>query len=271
STHEARRGFLFRLSERAFDAMLRLYERRLDWVLRHRFITLMVFLATLAMTVHLFLAIPKGFFPQHDTGLITRISEAAQVVSFAEMKRRQEALGAIIGKDPAVATYAMSVGVGGSTSTLNTGRFYITLKPREQRDVSAFQVIARLRPQLEKVEGARLFLQAAQDVNVGGRLSRTQFQYTLQDANLDELNEWAPKVMEKIKSLPGLLDIATDQQSSGPSLTLTIDRDQASRYGLTPQLIDDTLYDAFGQRQVAQIFTQQNTYHVVLEVLPELQ
>jgi HAE1 family hydrophobic/amphiphilic exporter-1 len=165
----------------------------------------------------------------------------------------------------------MSVGVSGSTATLNTGRFYITLKPRAQRDVSAAQVIARLRPKLEKVEGARLFLQAAQDVNVGGRIARTQFQYTLQDANLDELNEWAPRLLEKLKALPELRDVATDQQMSGTSLMLTIDRDQASRYGLTPQLIDDTLYDAFGQRQVAQYFTQQNTYHVVMEILPELQ
>jgi HAE1 family hydrophobic/amphiphilic exporter-1 len=268
---EERHGRLYRLSERGFDALLRLYARGLDWVLRHRLITLGVFLATVAATVHLFLAIPKGFFPQQDTGLITGISETAQDVSFAEMKRRQQALSAIVGKDPAVAAYASSVGVSGSTGTLNTGRFYITLKPRAERDVSAFQVIARLRPQLEKVEGARLFLQAAQEVNVGGRLARTQFQYTLQDANLDELNAWAPKVLTRLRTLPELRDVASDQQISGTSLTLAIDRDQAARYGLTPQLIDDTLYNAFGQRQVAQIFTQQSTYHVILEILPELQ
>jgi HAE1 family hydrophobic/amphiphilic exporter-1 len=165
----------------------------------------------------------------------------------------------------------MAIGSGGATSTINNGRFFITLKPKGKRDVSAGQVIARLRPQLEKVEGARLFLQASQDVNVGGRLARTQFQYTLQDANLDELNEWAPKVLEKLKGLPMLRDVATDQQMSGTTLTLSIDRDQAARYGITPQAIDDTLYDAFGQRQVAQYFTQQNSYHVVLEILPELQ
>jgi HAE1 family hydrophobic/amphiphilic exporter-1 len=271
SMHDVRHGPVYRLSERAFDALLRGYERALDLVLRHTFATLCLFLATLAATVYLFLAIPKGFFPQQDTGLITGISEAGQDVSFAEMMRRQEALGAIIGKDPAVATYAMAVGVGGATQTLNTGRFFITLKPRAERDVSAGQVIARLRPQLEKVEGAKLFLQAAQDVNVGARIARTQFQYTLQDANLDELNEWAPRILETLRSLPQLRDVATDQQTSGTSLTLTIDRDQASRYGLTPQLIDDTLYDAFGQRQVAQYFTQQNSYHVVMEILPELQ
>ena len=268
---DERHGRLYRLTERGFDALLRGYARRLDSVLRHRFVTLLVFLATVAITVHLFVTIPKGFFPQQDTGLITGISEAAQDVSFAEMKRRQQALGEIIGKDPAVATYAMAVGVSGATATLNTGRFYITLKPRAERDASAFEVIARLRPQLEKVEGARLFLQATQDVNVGARIARTQFQYTLQDANLDELQEWAPKVLEKLEALPQLRDVASDQQMLGGALTLTIDRDQASRYGLTPQLIDDTLYDAFGQRQVAEFFTQQNSYNVVMEILPELQ
>jgi HAE1 family hydrophobic/amphiphilic exporter-1 len=268
---DERHGRLYRLTERGFDALLRGYARCLDSVLRHRLATLLVFLATVAVTVHLFLTIPKGFFPQQDTGLITGISEAAQDISFAEMKRRQQALGEIIGKDPAVATYAMAVGVGGATATLNTGRFYITLKPQDERDASAFQVIARLRPQLEKVEGANLFLQATQDLNVGARIARTQFQYTLQDANLDELQEWAPKVLEKLKALPELRDVASDQQTLGGALTLTIDRDQASRYGLTPQLIDDTLYDAFGQRQVAEYFTQQNSYNVVMEVLPELQ
>ena len=268
---ETKHSRFYEITERGFEALLGAYERGLDFVLRHQFPTLCVFLATLGLTGYLFVTIPKGFFPQQDTGLITGISEAGQDVSFAEMMRRQEAIGEIIGKDPAVATYAMNIGAGGSTSTLNNGRFFITLKPRNERNVSAFQVIARLRPQLEKVEGARLFMQAAQDVNVGGRLARTQFQYTLQDANFDELNQWAPKILEKLKTIPQLRDVASDQQMSGTALTLTIDRDQASRYGLTPQLIDDTLYDAFGQRQVAQYFTQQNSYHVVMEILPELQ
>jgi len=271
SEHGAKHGRFYEITERGFDRMLAGYARGLDFVLRHQFATLCTFLVTLGLTVYLFLIIPKGFFPQQDTGMVTGISEAGQDVSFEEMKRRQEALGDIIGRDPAVATYAMAIGNGGSTSTINNGRFFITLKPKAERDVSAYQVIARLRPQLEKVEGARLFLQASQDVNVGGRLSRTQFQYTLQDANLDELNEWAPKVLEKLKSIPSLRDVASDQQTAGTTLTLAIDRDQASRYGLTPQLIDDTLYDAFGQRQVAQYFTQQNSYHVVMEILPELQ
>jgi HAE1 family hydrophobic/amphiphilic exporter-1 len=268
--HERKHGHFYRITERGFDRMLGGYTRGLDFVLRHQRLMLCVFFATLALTGYLFVKIPKGFFPQQDTGLITGTSEAAQDVSFAEMMRRQVALGDIVAKDPAVATYAMVLGGGGSAAP-NTGRFFITLKPKDQRDVSAGQVIARLRPQLEKVEGARLFLQAAQDVNVGGRAARTQFQYTLQDPNLAELNEWAPKVLAKLKSLPMLRDVASDQQIAGTALTLTIDRDQASRYGLTPQQIDDTLYDAFGQRQVAQYFTQQNSYHVVMEILPELQ
>src|SRR5262252_1699847 len=271
SEREVRHGRFYQITERGFDRMLAGYERGLDLVLRHQFATLCVFLLTLGLTIYLFVIIPKGFFPQQDTGMITGISEAGQDVSFEEMKRRQEALGEIISSDPAVATYAMAIGNGGSTSTLNNGRFFITLKPKRERDASAYQVIARLRPQLEKIEGARLFLQASQDVNIGGRLARTQFQYTLQDANIDELNQWAPKVLEKMKSIPAVRDVASDQQTAGTTLTLNIDRDQASRYGLTPQLIDDTLYDAFGQRQIAQYFTQQNSYHVVMEILPELQ
>jgi hydrophobic/amphiphilic exporter-1 (mainly G- bacteria), HAE1 family len=271
SEKETKHSRFYDFTERGFDKMLRGYEKSLDVVLRHQFTTLCVFLATLAGTIYLFVIIPKGFFPQQDTGMITGISEAGQDVSFAEMKRRQEAIGQIVSKDPAVATFAMAIGNGGATSTLNNGRLFISLKPKNERDASAGQVIARLRPQLEKVEGARLFMQASQDVNIGGRLARTQFQYTLQDANLDELNEWAPKVLAKLKSISALRDVASDQQTSGTTLTLAIDRDQASRYGITAQLIDDTLYDAFGQRQVAQYFTQQNSFHVVMEILPELQ
>jgi hydrophobic/amphiphilic exporter-1 (mainly G- bacteria), HAE1 family len=161
--------------------------------------------------------------------------------------------------------------IGGSGGALNTGRMFITLKPRDERSASAQQIISRLRPQLDKVEGARLFMQAAQDVRVGGRISRTQFEYTLQDANLAELNEWAPKILARMQKLPELRDVATDQQTQGTTLTLTIDRDNASRLGISPQLIDDTLYDSFGQRQIAQYFTQLNSYHVILEILPELQ
>ena len=262
-------GKFYQWCEAGFNWMLRWYERGLDIVLEWRFVTLMVFFATLALSVVLFIAIPKGFFPQQDTGLITGASEAAQDISFAEMKNRQEALGKIVLDDPAVASVAMAVGGGGSA--LNTGRMYITLKPRDDRDVTAQQIISRLRPKLDNVEGARLYLQAAQDVRLGGRATRTQFEYTLQDSNLDELNEWAPKILAKMQTLSELRDVATDQQTKGTTLTLTIDRDNASRFGITPQLIDDTLYDAFGQRQIAQYFTQTNSYHVILEILPELQ
>ena len=268
---EVHRGRFYQITERGFEFLLAVYTRALDAVLRHRFITLLVFFATLGLTTYLFIVIPKGFFPQQDTGLITGVSEAAQDVSFAKMMELQQALGEVVAEDPAVATIAMAIGAGGSTASLNNGRMYITLKPRDERDVTAFQVITRLRPKLEKVEGARLFLQAAQDINVGGRSSRTQFQYTLQDANLDELNALAPKVFEKLKSLPDLRDVATDQQTAGMTLTIDIDRDRASRFGLTPEAIDATLYDAFGQRQVAQYYTQQNSYHVVMELLPQLQ
>ncbi|RJF69231.1 multidrug efflux RND transporter permease subunit [Rhodopseudomonas palustris] len=267
--HAVKHGRLYELSERGFEAMLRAYERGLDLVLRWRLTTLMVFFATLGLSVYLFMVIPKGFFPQQDTGLITASSEAGQDISFADMKAHQEALGKIVQADPDVASVAMAI--GGSGSALNTGRMYITLKPRDGRAASAQQIIARLRPKLEQVEGARLFMQAAQDVRLGGRPTRTQFEYTLQDANLTELNEWAPKVLAKLQTLPELRDVASDQQTEGTTLTLTINRDSASRFGIQPQLIDDTLYDAFGQRQVAQYFTQTNSYHVILEVLPELQ
>jgi hydrophobic/amphiphilic exporter-1 (mainly G- bacteria), HAE1 family len=262
-------GRFYQLSERGFDAMLRAYERGLDLALSWRRTTLITFFVTMALSVYLFVIIPKGFFPQQDIGLITSTSEAAQDISFAEMLRQQEALGAIVQADPAVATVAMVIGGNGRAG--NNGSVYITLKPLAERDANAMQVISRLRPKLEKVQGARLYMQAAQDVRMGGRPTRTQFEFTLQDANLDELNEWAPKVLAKMKTLPELRDVATDQQSEGTTLSLKINRDTASRYGILPQLIDDTLYDAFGQRQVTQYFTQLNSYHVILEILPELQ
>jgi len=266
---ETRHGRFYNWSERAFDAMLRGYERVLDVAMSWRKVTMVVFFATLALSFYLFVIIPKGFFPQQDNGLITATSEAAQDVSFEEMVRRQEALGRIVQADPDVASVAMAI--GGSGRAGNNGNIFITLKPRDERTANAQQIIARLRPKLEPVEGARLFMQAAQDVRLGGRPTRTQFEYTLQDANLDELNEWAPKILAKMQTLPQLRDVATDQQSLGTTLQLNINRDTASRYGIQPQLIDDTLYDAFGQRQVTQYFTQLNSYHVILEILPELQ
>ena len=267
--HEQKHGRFYQWSERFFDGMLRLYERGLDVVLRWQFTTLCVFFATVILSGVLFVAIPKGFFPQQDTGLITGASQAAQDISFADMKRIQEELGKVVQADPDVASIAMAIGGGGSA--LNTGRMYITLKPRDERTATAQQIIARLRPKLDKVEGGKLFLQAAQDVRMGGRATRTQFEYTLQDANLDELNAWAPKILAKMETLPQLRDVATDQQTQGTTLTLTIDRDTASRFGIQPQLIDDTLYDAFGQRQVTQYFTQLNSYKGIIEILPQMQ
>jgi HAE1 family hydrophobic/amphiphilic exporter-1 len=266
---ETRHGRLYQWSERGFEAMLHGYERGLDLALRWRFATLMVFFASLALSIYLFVIIPKGFFPQQDNGLITATAEASQDVSFGTMKQRVEALGKVVQSDPDVASVAMAIGGGGRAG--NNGNLFITLKPRDQRGASAQQIISRLRPQLDKVEGARLYMQAAQDVRLGGRPSRTQFEFTLQDADLAELNQWAPKILTKMQTLPELRDVATDQQTNGTSVELKINRDTAARYGIQPQLIDDTLYDAFGQRQVAQYFTQLNSYHVILEILPDLQ
>jgi hydrophobic/amphiphilic exporter-1 (mainly G- bacteria), HAE1 family len=266
---ETKHGKFYQWSERAFERMLHAYERGLDLALRWSRTTLCIFFATVALSVYLFVIIPKGFFPQQDNGFLTAVSETAQDISFADMERHQEQLSAIVQADPAVDSIAMFIGGGGTA--LNSGRMYVTLKPHDERKANAEQIIARLRPKLEKVEGARLYMQASQDVRLGGRATRTQFEFTLQDANLAELNEWAPKILAKMQTLPELRDVATDQQTTGTTLTLTIDRDTASRYGIQPQLIDDTLYDAFGQRQVTQYFTQLNSYHVILEILPELQ
>jgi HAE1 family hydrophobic/amphiphilic exporter-1 len=269
SHHESRHGPFYQWSERLFERMLRSYERGLDLALGWKRTTLLIFFATIALSVYLFMIIPKGFFPQQDNGFLTGVSEASQDISFAFMKRKQEELSEIVQADPAVDSIAMFIGGGGTA--LNSGRMYITLKPHNERDVDAQRIIARLRPKLAKVEGARLYLQASQDVRLGGRATRTQFEFTLQDANLDELNEWAPRILAKMQTLPELRDVATDQQTEGTTLQLKIDRDTAARYGIQPQLIDDTLYDAFGQRQVTQYFTQLNSYHVILEILPELQ
>jgi hydrophobe/amphiphile efflux-1 (HAE1) family protein len=263
-------GRIYLLFERFFDGMAAGYRRGLDLVLRHQRSTLAFFLATVTAAIALYLIIPKGFFPQQDTGMLIGVSQAAQDVSFPEMERLQQRLTSVVQGDPAVADVVSAIGATGG-QTINTGRFFITLKPRSERDVTADQIISRLRPKLAEVEGAVLFLQSAQDVQVGGRLSRTQYQYTLQDPDLTELDTWAPRVLSRLKSMPQLRDVASDEQTNGATLTLTIDRDQAARFGIQPQAIDDTLYDAFGQRQVTQYFTQTNSYHVVMEVLPALQ
>jgi hydrophobic/amphiphilic exporter-1 (mainly G- bacteria), HAE1 family len=266
---ETRHGRFYLWSERAFDATLHGYERGLDVAIRWRRTTLLIFFATLALSIYLFVVIPKGFFPQQDNGLISATAEASQDISFAAMQQRMEDLARIVQADPDVASVAMAI--GGSGRAGNNGNMFITLKPRDERKANAQQIIARLRPKLEKVEGARLYMQAAQDVRLGGRPTRTQFEFTLQDADLGELNEWAPKILSKMQTLSELRDVATDQQTQGTTLELKINRDTASRYGIQPQLIDDTLYDAFGQRQATQYFTQLNSYHVILEILPELQ
>jgi hydrophobe/amphiphile efflux-1 (HAE1) family protein len=268
---ERRRGGLFRLSEAFFDGMLALYERGLGWVLRHRAITLAATMATVVLTGYLYVIIPKGFFPQQDTGFIVAVSEAAQDISYPAMLERQARLIEIVRQDPGIDGVISIVGTNAINSTVNNGRMLINLKPRAERDASAMEIINRLRPKLAPVEGIALFMQAAQDINVGGRFTRTQYQYTLQDADLDELDRWAPILQRALEKLPALRDVATDQQIAGPTLALEINRDAAARLGISTQAIDDTLYDAFGQRKIAQYFTQLNSYWVVLEVDPAFQ
>jgi HAE1 family hydrophobic/amphiphilic exporter-1 len=266
--HASKHGRLYMLFERGFDALLNGYKRGLHLVLRHQFLTLCGFIATVAATGFLFFIIPKGFFPQQDTGFISGFAESAQDASFQSMNARMVELADVVRRDPDVAGFGMN----GSSSTYNTGNFYIGLKSKEAgREASADQIIARLRPQLAKIQGVNLFLQAGQDIRVGGRSSRTQYQYTVTDANLDELNTWAPKLLQRLRQLPELTDLASDQQNAAASAVLTIDRDRAASFGITPATIDATLYDAIGQRQVAQYFTQLNSYHVVLEVTPAMQ
>ena len=264
-------GRIYRVIEGGFNAMLGFYRRTLDIVLRHQAITLGVFFATMALTVVMAIEIPKGFFPIQDTGLIQGFGEAAQQTSPAEMMRLMHKLGDVILRDPDVESFGSQTGSTGSAQSANTGRFFITLKPRDERKLNASRIIDRLRPQLAKVEGANLFLQPAQDINVGARIARGSFQYTLQDTNIEELDEWSQKLLDKLKTVPLLADVTSDLLANAPRLQITINRDQASRFGISPQAIDDTLNDAFGQREITQYFTQLKTYFVVLEILPELQ
>ena len=264
-------GRLYRLSERAFDGLLALYEHGLKVVLRHRFITLMVMLGTIALTGYLYVVIPKGFFPQQDTGQIVGITEASQDISFAAMVQRQQALVDVLLKDPAIESVSNYIGPGGPTATLNQGRVFIVLKPSYQRDVSADQVINRLRPQLAKIQGIALYMQAAQDITIGARLTKTQYQYTLTDADSTELAQWSATFVEKMKAIPGVIDVASDQANAGPMLDVTVNREVASTFGILPSTIDNVLDDAFGQRIVSTIFSPLNQYHVVLEVDPRFQ
>ncbi len=267
--HASEQGWFYRKSEYAFNWVIARYGSTLQWVLRHQPLTLMVTLATLVGTIILYIIVPKGFFPVQDTGVILGVSQAPQTVSFEEMSNRQQALAKVILKDPAVDSLSSFIGIDGINTTINSGRIQINLKPLDVRGINASEIIRRLQPQLANVDGITLFMQPVQDLTVEDRVSRTQFQYTLEDVDANELTTWTARLVEKLKTLPSLRDVATDQQNGGLQTILVIDRDTASRLGIGMQQIDDTLYDAFGQRLVSTMFTQLNQYHVVLEVASE--
>jgi hydrophobe/amphiphile efflux-1 (HAE1) family protein len=271
SSSEEKAGRMSRALERTFDAMQSAYQKSLIVALRHKPVTLAIMLLTIAATIVLFVIIPKGFFPQQDTGMIMGITESAEDVSPTDMGKRQLAVIDLISEDPAVANATGYIGPGGPTVTENNGRLFIQLKPHNQRDVSADEVIRRLGAKLQSVQGIRAYLQAAQDINLGARLSKTQYQYTLTDVDQVELDTWASKLFKELQTLPELSDVATDQATSGRQLNLEINRDAAARLGIDPATVDNTLYDAFGQRHVAQIFTTLNYYYVIMEVEPQFQ
>ncbi len=261
-------GRAYRASEEAFLWVLRVYERSLAWVLRHAALTLGVLLLTIGVNVYLLIIVPKGFFPQQDTGRIIGGIQGVQDTSFQAMRQRITRFVDIVRADPAVANVMAFTGSGAGTTT-NTGRVFMALKPLEERNVSADQLINRLRPKLATVPGAALYLQGVQDLRIGARLGNAQYQYTIQSDNLEDLTRWGPTLLEQMRKLPGLADVSSDQQNNGLQASLVYDRLTASRLGITPQIIDDTLSDAFGQRQVSTMFTQLNQYHVVMEVEPE--
>jgi len=261
-------GRLYKLSERFFAYMLRIYEHSLSWVLRHQAIILAVLLITIVLNVYLLVIVPKGFFPQQDTGRVAGGIQGAQDSSFAAMKQRMTRFVEIVKNDEAVSNVVAFTGSGGGTTT-NTGRMFISLKPLEERKVSAEQVIGRLRRQLSSVEGASLFLQATQDLRIGGRAGNGQYQYTIQGDDLDDLTKWGPVLLQEMRKLQVLTDVSSDQQNSGLQESLVYDRPTASRLGITPDMLDSTLYDAFGQRQVSTMYTSLNQYHVVMEVSPQ--
>jgi multidrug efflux pump len=268
---EAQQGRLYRASERAFESMIAFYGRTLKFVLRYQTITLLVAVATLALTIFLYNIIPKGFFPVQDTGVIQGISQAPQTIGSKGMAEKQQQLAKVILEDPAVESLSSFIGADGTNTTTNSGRMSINLKPLDQRDLSAADVIRRLEPNLEKVEGIQLFMQPVQNITVDDRVSRTQYQYTLEDPDQNELNLWTNRFVAKLKKLPALEDVATDQQPGGLAVSLVIDRVTASRLGIAPTTIDNTLYDAFGQRQINTMYTQLNQYHVILEAQPQFQ
>jgi hydrophobe/amphiphile efflux-1 (HAE1) family protein len=273
--HSRRRGLIDRLSKRGFNAMPKFYERTLKWVLQHEYIMLIVTAAVIVATVYLYFVVPKGFFPQQDTGQMTGTTEAAQDISFEAMREKQEEVVKIVMADPAVQAVGSFFGGGAFGAALNNGRMFISLKPKgigkDDRKDDAGVVIARLRQKLAKIPGAQLFLQPNQEIRVGGRASKGLYQYALTDQNIEELNSWAPKLVSKLRDYPQIKDPTSDQQFRGLQETVVIDRDAAARLGIQPQAVDSTLYSAFGQRQVSIIYTQQNQYHVVLEVDPKFQ
>jgi multidrug efflux pump len=270
-TPEAEQGRFYRASGAFFDNVIRRYGVMLNWVLDRQGATLLVAIGTLVLTVLLYIFVPKGFFPAQDTGLIQGITEAPQSISFVAMGDRQQALADAVLKDPAVASLSSFIGVDGANTTLNSGRMLINLKPKNQRDADATEVIQRLIPRLAQVDGISMYMQPVQDLTIETRVSRTQYQYAVQDANPDELAVWVPKLVERLKQLPQLAEVASDMQDSGLQAYVDIDRDSAGRLGITTGMIDNALYNAFGQRLVSTIFTQSNTYRVVLEVKPEFQ
>jgi multidrug efflux pump len=268
---EHRHGRFYLASERIYQRVIDFYGRTLRWVLKHQAATLLATAGALLLTLYLYTAVPKGFFPVQDTGVILGISEAPQNVSFAAMSDLQQKLAQVILQDPDVASLSSFIGIDGTNTTQNSGRIQINLKPHEERSANATEIIRRLQPELAQVEGITLYMQPVQDLTVEDRVSRTQFQYSLEAADANELNDWAGRIVNKLQTLPELRDVASDQQNGGMKADLVIDRDTAARFGILPQGIDDTLYDAFGQRQVSTIFTQLNQYHVVLEVGPQFQ
>ncbi|HRC45470.1 MAG TPA: efflux RND transporter permease subunit, partial [Nitrospira sp.] len=264
-------GRFSQASQRMLDRIIAGYVRFLQFVVRRQRATLFVTGATLVLTLLLFLLIPKGFFPLQDTGVILGITEGPQAVSFGTMGERQQALARAILEEPAVESLSSFIGVDGTNSTLNSGRMYINLKPLGERMAGASEIIRRIEARVAEVDGITLHMQPVQDLTVEDRVSRTQFQYTLEDADPEELNRWAPKLLESLQVRPELRDVSSDQLNQGLASLVEIDRNTASRMGITPQLITDTLYDAFGQRQVSTMFTQLNQHRVILEVMPEFQ
>src|SRR5208283_1522105 len=268
STHGQKQTRFYVASEHAFESIIDFYGKTLQWVLKRQTATLLVAAGTLVLTIVLYIIVPKGFFPVQDTGIIQGISEAGQSISFAAVAEKQQQLAHLILQDPAVESLSSFIGIDGTNSTLNSGRIQINLKPLEERKINASDVIRRLQPTLEKIEGITLYMQPVQDLTVEDRVSRTQYQFSLEDADPKELALWTSKLVAKLKTLPQLRDVATDQQNQAAVANLQIDRDTASRLGVTASAVDNTLYDAFGQRLISIMFTQLNQYHVVLEVDP---